>query len=169
MFYNTAGSLTGEGVSRGIGGLAFGAITRGAQKSDLFSKWLRGGAKGGFRRGLFARVRNFERWVHRGSEYDEFFFKKDYAERMLYFRGQKTFGRRFWTKNKNILESFTSGKRGSDYVEGVIKRGRYLKANHPIISSSANIIPFLRGIDITLSTGPDPMTRKLLMKMTGIR
>ena len=89
------------------------------------------------------------------------------ADRRLYWRGQKTFSSSFYDKHAAILESFTAGKSGEALVQGIVQRGHWLMANHPIRSSPFNVIDFFRGIRATIETGPDPALRRILRFFSG--
>ena len=77
-------------------------------------------------------------------------------------RGQKTFSGGFYERHGATLEGFVAGKSGREYVQGIVERGLWLKANHPLRSSSLNFIDFFRGIGKTIGTDPDPASRRIL-------
>ncbi len=108
-------------------------------------------------------------WIMQGAESDKYYNELSRAEKLLYMRGQKTFSGGFWKKNKDVLEAFTAGKTGRELVQGIVERGKWLKKFHPIRSSSLNIIDFFRGIGTTISSGPDPASRKILMWLFRIK
>lgn len=116
--------------------------------------------------GLWSR---FKGWINKGSENDEYYKSLSRADKLNYMRGQKTFSKGFYDKHREVLDSFTAGKAGNELVDGIIARGKWLKANHPIRSSSLNIIDFFRGIGTTISSGPDPASRKILKWLFRIK
>ncbi|CAM2063894.1 RHS repeat-associated core domain-containing protein [Sulfidibacter corallicola] len=113
--------------------------------------------------------RKFRQWILQGIENDKYYWNLGRAERGFYMRGQKTFSGKFWRKNEAKLDGFTVGKSGELYVLGVVERGKWLKANYPVRSSSINLIDFAAGIRTTIGTGPDPASRQILMFLFRVK
>ena len=108
---------------------------------------------------------NLRKWFLQGAENDKYYLELSLKDRYYYQIGQKLFLTGFFIKHN--LSSFTEGKTGRDYVQGVVNRGKWLRKNHYFRSSPFNVIDFTIMLPKMISTGPDPASRILVKKLIG--